>query len=235
MIKWSQFEPQNVAGDDARQTNAARIRLVLLNAIAAGALSAGARVKETQIGAALHVSRTPLREALSALRSEQILEYDGEGLRVRKLGWQDVRDLYDLRATLEGMAARQSAEKSSETERSIINALCVEEERMIAQNTQPEVLSLHNRRFHNAILQSAGNHFLQDELSRLSRLTILLGHTVYTLPERLVAITQEHQAINQAIGASDGARAEEMMRRHLQNGLQARLTIMSLIQGQELD
>lgn len=235
MINWSDYEPTKTDGAHPAHTTPARIRAVLLNAIGAGALSAGTRIKETEIGAALQVSRTPLREALTALRSEQILDHDGEGLHVRRLKWHDVRDLYDLRATLEGMGARLSAHKSSEAERAIINELCHKEGQLIAQGADAATLALHNRRFHNAILQSAGNQFLEEELLRLSRLTILLGTTVYSLPERLDAIRDEHVAINTAVQTADGAAAEEMMRQHLQNGLKARLTIMSLVEGQELD
>lgn len=235
MINWSDYEPSHKDASQAQQTTPARIRSVLLNAIGAGALLPGTRIKETEIGAALHVSRTPLREALTALRTEQILEHDGEGVRVRQLTWRDVTDLYDLRATLEGMGARLSAQKSSSTERAIINELCQEEGKLIAQGAHAHVLALHNRRFHNAILQSAGNHFLTEELSRLSRVTILLGNTVYSVPDRLDAIRQEHEAINEAIQKGDGAIAENKMRQHLQNGLKARLTIMSFVKGEELD
>ena len=45
------------------------------------------RLKEVELGSALQVSRTPLREALTQLKTERVLEADKEGLRVRKVGW----------------------------------------------------------------------------------------------------------------------------------------------------
>lgn len=235
MINFQELLPDEGAHNGAKQTNAARIRAILLNAITTGALVSGTRIIETELGTALQVSRTPLREALSGLRAEQLLEHDGDGLRVRQLGWGDVRQLYDMRSTLEGMAARLAATTSSDSEKAVISDLCAKEGQLIDDGARPLALAQHNKRFHNAILKSAGNQFLSDELTRLSRLTILLGTTVYSLPDRLPAIRAEHQNINQAIGAGDGTKAEAMMRLHLENGLQARLLIMSLTDGQELD
>ena len=156
-----------------------------------------------------------------------MVEHDGDGLRVRLLGWRDVSDLYDMRATLEGMAARLAATTGSQVERQVIGALCEEEGRLIAEGAEARALAEHNQKFHQAILKTANNQFLAESLSRLSRLTILLGHTVYSLPMRQHAIIQEHEDITQAILSQDGAQAEQMMRYHLERALQARLQIMS--------
>lgn len=235
MINWSEYEPDQRGEDAQKRTSAARVRLVILNAISAGALLAGTRVIETDLGAALHVSRTPLREALTSLRAEQVLVHDGEGLRVRTLSWRDVSDLYDMRGTLEGMAARLAAEQSSMAEKRVIAALCDEEQTLMEAGAAPHQLASHNRRFHQAILQSANNPFLSDALTKLSRLTILLGNTVYSMPTRRDLISQEHQDIKQAIWQGDGVQAEAMMRHHLAQALQARLHILSDVKGQELD
>ena len=234
-MNWSQFEPNSDDDKLQKLTSAARIRLIILNAIGAGALISGTRVIETELGAALHVSRTPLREALTALRAEQILEHDGEGLRVRKLAWRDVSNLYDMRATLEGMAARLAATNASAPEKAIITSLCNEEKAMSEQGALPQQLAAHNRRFHQAILHSANNPFLSEALNKLSRLTILLGNTVYSMPERRALISQEHHDIERAIATHDGAQAEVMMRYHLEKALEARLKIMSDTKEQELD
>ena len=172
-----------------------RVRLVILEALAAGALTAGTRVIETELGAALHVSRTPLREALTALRAEGILEHDGEGLRVRYMGWRDITDLYEMRGTLEGMAARLAARQASHAEKAIIKQLSEEELNLMSQDAPSSTLAQHNKRFHQAILQSANNAFLTEALTKLSRLTILLGSTVYQLPDRRHLITKEHHEI----------------------------------------
>ena len=235
MLEWSQYEPEFPDVPDARITSATRVRLVILEALAAGALTAGTRVIETELGAALHVSRTPLREALTALRAEGILEHDGEGLRVRRMGWRDITDLYEMRGTLEGMAARLAARQASHAEKAIITQLSDEELNLMSQDASSSTLAQHNKRFHQAILQSANNAFLTEALTKLSRLTILLGSTVYQLPDRRHLITKEHHEIQKAICASNAAKAEETMREHLANGLEARLQIVSQTKEHELD
>lgn len=235
MLDWSKYEPQFPDVQDAKLTSAARVRLVILEAIAAGALTAGTRVIETELGAALHVSRTPLREALTALRAEGILEHDGDGVRVRQLAWRDITDLYEMRSTLEGMAARLAARHASQAEKAIITKLSQDELDLMSQEAPPENLAQHNKRFHQAILQSANNPFLTEALTKLSRLTILLGSTVYQLPDRRHLITKEHHEIQKAICAGDCATAEDTMRAHLANGLEARLQIVSQTKEHELD
>ena len=102
-MTWAKW-PELQDGDDVAQAaTPVRLRRLILDAIQAGELRPGARLKETELVAALSVSRTPLREALAALRAEGILERDDDGLRVRRLDWHDVRGLYELRGTLEGL------------------------------------------------------------------------------------------------------------------------------------
>ena len=80
------------------------VRLTLMEAIRVGLLKPGTRLKEAELGELLSVSRTPLREALTALKSEHIITAGKDGLRIRQLGWRDITDLYELRATLEGLS-----------------------------------------------------------------------------------------------------------------------------------
>ena len=211
------------------------MRRLIMNAIAAGDLLPGARLKETDLVAALAVSRTPLREALAALRAEGILERDDDGLRVRRLDWRDVRALYELRGTLEGLAASLAAQNAGDAERTVIDTICRAEGDLIRSGAAPDVLARHNRQFHNAILQAAGNRFLAESLERLSRLMVLLGATAYSLAGRAESIRDEHEAINRAIQDGDATAAAAAMSRHLDSALAARLTLLSLTAGQELD
>jgi DNA-binding GntR family transcriptional regulator len=126
-VTWARW-PELQDGDDvAKAATPVRLRRLILDAIQAGELRPGARLKETELVAALAVSRTPLREALAALRAEGILERDDEGLRVRRLDWHDVRGLYELRGTLEGLAASLAARNAGDAERTVIDDICASE------------------------------------------------------------------------------------------------------------
>lgn len=235
MVDWQKFEKQLTATGQVAISSADRIRRLISMAIQAGDLSPGSRLKETELGAELHVSRTPLREALTALKAEQILEADEGGLHVRTLDWQDISSLYALRGKLEGMAAALAATHASASERQIIGQICADEVQLMAIGAAPSVLAKHNRRFHNAILQAAGNKFLTESLQQLSRLMVLLGTTAYSLPDRVSSIQHEHQAINQAIQNRQPSVAEEAMQAHLDKALLARLNLLSLTNIEELD
>ena len=99
-------------GDSLSATR--HIRHVLLAAINAGDIMPGTRLTETELGKQLGFSRTPLREAIAALKAEGIIETgEGGSLQVRVLAYQDIHALYEMRATLEGMAARLAATGAS--------------------------------------------------------------------------------------------------------------------------
>ena len=232
---WAEWPADKAGEATSPEATPTRLRRLIMNAIAAGDLLPGARLKETDLVAALAVSRTPLREALAALRAEGILERDDDGLRVRRLDWRDVRALYELRGTLEGLAASLAAQNAGDAERTVIDTICRAEGDLIHGGAAPDVLARHNRQFHHAILQAAGNRFLAESLERLSRLMVLLGATAYSLAGRAGSIRDEHEAINRAIQDGDATAAAAAMSRHLDSALAARLTLLSLTAGQELD
>ena len=234
-VDWSVIADSLAAQAEPPGATPARIRRLILTAIQSGALTPGARLKEVDLVAALAVSRTPLREALARLRAEGVRERDEDGLRVRQLDWQDVRSLYELRGTLESMAARLAAQNAGDAERRVIADICQAEAALVSGEAPPEELARHNRQFHNTIWQAAGNRFLAESLAHLSRLMVLLGATAYSLPARVPAIGSEHDAINAAIQSGDAAAAATAMQRHLDTALAARLSLLSLTVDTEPD
>lgn len=231
----AETDSQTDRPDNARRGTASRIRGVILAGLQSGALAPGTRLKEVELGNALQVSRTPLREALTRLKTERILESDGDGLRIRKLEWADIRSLYELRATLEGLAARLTAQRASPAEKQFIDQLVAEERRLIEQAASPEILARHNRRFHTSICKAAGNHFLEEQLTQLAQMMVLLGVTAYSIQTRLASILAEHEHINIAIQNSTAEAAEHAMRTHLKAALTARLHLISQADLPQMD
>ena len=211
------------------------VRLTLVEAIRVGLLKPGTRLKEAELGELLSVSRTPLREALTALKSEHIITAGKDGLRIRQLDWRDITDLYELRATLEGMAGRLAAEKSGHSEKAVLQELCNDEDMMICQGAAPEALAQHNAMFHSAILSTARNQFLSESLVRHSQMLVLLGVTAYSVPSRIISIQAEHHAVNAAIQSGDAEGCERAMKHHLHEALKARLKLASLSTNSEMD
>lgn len=235
MVDWSQYQQEITAQFGDKQAIAQRIRHMILAAITARDLPPGSRLIETELGQQLSVSRTPLREAMAGLKADGILNHDDDGIRVRQLDWSAVNNLYEMRATLEGMAASQAAKRASIAEKKVVDAINQEENQMIHQGAEPDQLARINSKFHASILAAAGNPFLKESYDRLSRLLILLGVTAYSLPERVHDIQQEHNAINTALQNSDPEAAEDAMKTHLMHGLEARLRLMTTINTNDID
>lgn len=226
MINWIKYTEQVAKRFGDKQPMAQKIRHLILAAIADQALAPGMRLIETELGEQLKVSRTPLREAMAGLKADGILNNDDDGIRVRKLGWSDVTSLYEMRANLEGMAARLAATRASVAEKNVINTICRDEQAMIEQGANPNDLAKINTRLHHSILSAAGNPFLTESYDKLTLLLILLGVTAYSLPSRVHEIRQEHEDVNQAIKSGQAMAAEQTMSRHLTNALEARLILM---------
>ena len=217
---------QNHHGGNLAATS--RVRHVLIAAIIAGDIAPGARLKEIDLGQQLGVSRTPLREAMSALKAEGILSIgENGGLRVRSLDYQDIHALYQLRAKLESMAAELAAEQASLAEREFIAEIRAKESIFINDGTSPATLAKLNGQFHQSIALASHNAFLVETLQRLSTLMVLLGPTAYSLVERVREIGAEHDAINSAIQTHDPIAAKQAASTHLQNAVKARLQLIA--------
>ncbi len=92
------------------QTALSALREMILT----GDLAPGARLYEVPLAETLGLSRTPLREALSRLEVEGLLERRRGGLAVRRFTPADALDAMDLRGVIEGMAARMAAERGAD-------------------------------------------------------------------------------------------------------------------------
>ncbi len=205
-------------------------------AITAGDIGPGARLKEIDVGQKLGVSRTPLREAIAGLKAEGILSIgDDGGLRVRRLGYQDIHALYQLRAELESMAAALAATQASPAEREFIAEIRARETSLVIAGSDSAALAKINGQFHQSIALASHNSFLIETLQRLSTLMVLLGPTAYSLSARVREIGSEHDAINAAIQTHDPVAAKLAAGTHLQNAVKARLQIIATGHKENMD
>ena len=98
---------------------------LIRQAILDGRLEPGSRLKEEELARELGISRTPVREALLMLQAEGLIETTpNRGAVVRTHDADDLIDLYQLRALLEGYAARQAATRISGDELDLLRESC---------------------------------------------------------------------------------------------------------------
>ena len=77
--------------------------------ILAGKYARGEVMSELGLSKQLGVSRTPIREAIRRLEQEDFLEESGRGAVVVGISREDMEDMYEIRAQIEGLAARRAA------------------------------------------------------------------------------------------------------------------------------
>jgi GntR family transcriptional regulator, vanillate catabolism transcriptional regulator len=193
-----------------------------------GEFHPGDRISELPLSARLGVSRTPIRLALERLANIGLLRVGRNGgFFVRGFTIPEVRDALELRAVLEGTAARLAAERTRDPgELAKLRFLRDEAE-------QAADLSLDL--FHHYMDRNESFHAHVVELAQSDMLRQML-ETVYSLPfaapsamvfptsmlaasDRMVMIAQEqHRALYEAIANREGARAEFLAREHARLG-----------------
>ncbi|WGV17356.1 GntR family transcriptional regulator [Fuscovulum ytuae] len=192
----------------------------LLEEIRMGTLPPGARLRETELAERLGISRTPVREAIRQLEADGLVAHlPRQGATIRSLDHAEVVELYEMRAVLEGTAARLAARAASEIELAELAALNAE---LAASPAGPDAREV-NRQFHRSLLDAARNRFLLKSMSALQKTLLILGPTTLADPDRAVAAVAEHAAVLAALEARDGAAAEAAMRTHVGAALSARL------------
>ena len=198
-----------------------------------GTFGPGTHLHEAVLAQNLGVSRTPIRDALRILGSEGLLVYSpNRGYVVRRFWTQDVLDAYDLRATLEGMAARVAAERGLNAKvRRQLTEIIEGGESVVngptwSSEDQAEWRRM-NSDFHQIIVEFSANQHLILVAQQMRRMPRIVDsrlepneafyQSVYTR-ERRQRSHAEHCEIFDALINRQGSRAESLMREHVFRG-----------------
>ncbi|MCO4823997.1 MAG: GntR family transcriptional regulator [Amylibacter sp.] len=193
---------------------------LILNAIDVGVYRPGDRLVESELAERFGVSRTPVREALQRLETQAMLTRDGRSLIVSSLDHNQMAELYEVRAELEGLAAALAAKHASGEEIQVLYDM-VEEDRQYLGN--PRALSIANRRFHRQIHLASRNRYLVQQLEMVHRSMALLAETSLAADGRGEMALAEHLALVQSIEKGDAVSADQLLKDHLSFAFQTRL------------
>lgn len=192
----------------------------LLEEIREGTLSPGDRLREIELSDRLGVSRTPVREAIRQLEADGLVSHIPRlGATVRSLDYAEVMELYEMRAVLEGTAARLATRAASDVE---LDELEVLNSQLADAGTGPEAVRL-NRIFHATLLDAAKNRFLTKSMLSLQKALLILGPSQLLDTDRAGEAVAEHTRIMDALKARDGAAAETEMRAHVRAAQRMRI------------
>ena len=181
------------------------------------------RLIEEQLAERLGVSRTPVRQALTMLEAEGLVELaPNRGATVRSFTVADVWDIYDLRAVLEGHAARRAAGRIHRDELARLGALAVEMEGLAGRfddhGEEIRALVALNQEFHGAIVEASRNKRLFRLINRTVEIPLMFKAFFWYTPHERVISNHYHRQILHALEAGDADRAEIVMREHVYEG-----------------
>jgi DNA-binding GntR family transcriptional regulator len=198
---------------------------LILEGIEAGLWRPGDRLVESELAERLGVSRTPVREALQRLETQGMLARDGRSLIVASLDHSQLAELYAVRGTLEGLAARLAARHATDEEVRVLQGMVAADRALIGGD--PRALSRANKRFHRQIHLASHNRFLIQQLDLVHRAMALMATTSFAAEGRDVQGLAEHERIAATIAARDGEAAEAALREHISRAFETRLRIDS--------
>ncbi|MFY0690538.1 MAG: GntR family transcriptional regulator [Paracoccaceae bacterium] len=193
----------------------------LIEDIRTGALRPRQRLTETEIATRLGISRTPVREAIRQLEADGLVVHIPRvGAVIRSLDYSEVTELYEMRAVLEGTAARLTARTAAPVEIAELEAIS---EEMARSTGDPRLMSDLNRQFHHTMLNAAKNRFLSRSVEALEKTLMILGPSTMEESDRAHEALQEHGEVLDAIREGDEQRADAAMRSHIEAAQRVRL------------
>lgn len=202
-------------------TRSLEVTRAIRSGILDGTYAGGHHMNEIELADALGVSRTPIRGALATLAAEGLLDYTpNSGYTVRRYGASDILDIYTVRATLNGLAARLAAENGlSDAARGamhrVLDATAALVETGLWNDRIRSAWEPLNAEFHGIVLDAAENPFLADMIRRAVEMP-LFDHIRYQWfgAAELFRCHEDHREMADAIFHRQGVRAESLATEH---------------------
>lgn len=200
----------------ATQPNLAeQVHEAIISEIAEGKLKPGERIIQEQIAQELGVSRQPVQQALLLLRKQGVLrDAPGRGLIVAPLDPDYVRNMYDIRAVMEGLAFRKAAERNAAR----------------AGKEGPELLQLGRKavksgsvaalieadlKFHGFIYELSENPLIAPAMEAQWTYTQRVMGAVLVRDTKPRDIWNQHEAMLELVIGGEAAKVEKQARQHI--------------------
>jgi DNA-binding GntR family transcriptional regulator len=212
-------------------TRSGHIRAALRREILSGRLAPGTKLHEEALGAQYGASRTPVREALQHLASEDLVELRArQGAFVARPSISALVEMFDMMACLEADCAALAARRHTVIDRDALTAAHVACKRAARRN-DPEAFCRANATFHECVYRASHNSLLETyTLGLRDRLEPYRRETTFHAGFMALSLT-EHEAIMNGIFAMDSSAARAHMHGHLDS---LRNDVIAMIQAASL-
>jgi DNA-binding GntR family transcriptional regulator len=196
-------------------------------AIVKGIFAPGERLMEIQLADDLGVSRTPVREAIRKLELEGfVVMIPRRGTYVANLSIKDINDVYEIRISLDVLAAGLAAERIEPEELEELNRLLLEISEAARTGPMDKIVRL-DTAFHDVLYKASRNDRLRNIINNLREQITGIRGTSMRYPGRLADTLEEHRALVDSIAARDSERAQAAARIHLENAEHTLLKAMA--------
>ncbi|WP_336367969.1 GntR family transcriptional regulator [Marinobacter sp. C2H3] len=198
-----------------KRSNAQKLKDILENDIINGRLLPGDRLDPEALAQRYDVSRTPIREAIQQLAVSGLVDVQPKkGTFVARIGIDQLVEMFEVMAELEGMCGRLAARRIRPSELDALAqalARCEDPDVM----ADPDVYYYENEEFHNCIYAASHNTYLANETRQLKQRLKPYRRLQLQVRNRVSNSSEEHRAIFEAIQAGDEAKAEQALKAHV--------------------
>lgn len=196
-----------------RQVLREEIKNYITDLIVGGKYQPGERLIETQIAKELGVSQAPVREAIRDLERAGVLETEAyKGTFIRKLSIDDLKNVYLVRAELEGLAIRTAVPWISDIEVQELELIVDKMNEVAAGGYLNEQITL-DISFHKILVKASHNNILVQVWENVC-IPQWTYFGTYQYRDDKSQLVIRHQPILEAVRSRDAEKAEELMRRH---------------------
>jgi len=194
------------------------IAQVIRSAIIKGRYKPGERIPEGDLASSLGISRTPIREAFRKLESEGFVEIiPRKGAVVAGIDPKEVEDLYEIKSTLEGLAARLSCARIKKKDVARLEKINRELKTLTEEGDLEGFYRAHTR-FHEVFVILSGNRKLIQMISNLNDHFMRFGTVSLALPGQYENAIRQHEGIIEAFSRGEKNLVEKRVRDNVMTG-----------------
>lgn len=183
--------------------------------ICEGVYTPGQRLQETELAAALKVSRSPIREALRQLASDGlVVEFPNRGVFVKEFTARDIEEVFDVRVLLESYAIRHSAAHMTPERMEELMGYLDQLVHFHEQGELEEYIRV-DAMLHQAIIRLGGNSVVEEMYDRVH--SLIQRFRIYSLisKQRFDESVQEHRTVVHCLLTGNTEEADRVNQAHL--------------------
>ncbi len=198
-----------------RKTTKEMVYDQLKRSILGGDIDPDEMMTETSLAESLHISRTPVREAVGDLTKEGLLIHiPRKGFKVRQIDEHDMEQILYLRISIEMRSIRMLVKHITDEELDNLDQLVDEQQLAIKNNDRIRYIEL-DQILHRKLLKLSNQNILEQILQELYNLTRLIGHAAISKEGRMEEVIQEHREVLEALRERNEEKAADLMKNHL--------------------